>query len=56
MKYIITFELQVAIRHAEGTDYRYDHGKYEYDNIEDAKEVFEDMQRDSEYFNIMRNF
>ena len=56
MKYVITFELQVAIRHAEGTDYRYDHGKYEYDNIKEAKEAWEDMLDDYEYFNLMRNF
>ena len=56
MIYIITFELQVAVHHGEGTDYQYNNGKYEFSTIEDAQDTFEQMIEDPEYFNMMRNF
>ncbi len=57
MTYIITYTERTATTHGEGTDYSYREGReYKFTDLGVATDVFNDMQLDEEYSDIMRNF
>jgi len=54
--YVITFTLRNAFHSIEGTDYSYTTGKSEEATKEAAVELWDDMNDDDDYSNLMRNF